>query len=100
MGTRRNVPIKKPVIATLSVPTAGLLILAANPQRFYVEIINDSNTKIWIYFGSQNVAGQGIPIPANGFSYEIDRNNLWQGDIYAVHAIPASNKTVVVYEGW
>jgi hypothetical protein len=36
-------------------------------------------------FGSQNAVGQGILIPKNGFSYEIDRLNLWQGEVYAIH---------------
>lgn len=92
-----NLKIKLPTFTTVPVANTGTLILAANNRRFYAVIQNRSNTDIWIMFGSQNAVGEGIMIPANGFSYEIDRMNLWQGAVYAIHNAGA-NKSVNVLD--
>jgi hypothetical protein len=75
----------------------GALLLAANERRFYALIVNASNTDIWIMFGSQNAVSQGIFVAANGFSYEIDKANLWRGEIYGIHG-GGGAKTVSVFE--
>lgn len=80
-----NLEIKRATFTTVAVTTAGLLVLAANNRRFYATIQNVSNTDIWIMFESQNAVGEGLLIPKNGFSFEIDRLNLWQGAVYAIH---------------
>lgn len=80
-----NEKIKNPVFTSVDVPVAGILVLAANNRRFYAQIQNNSNTDIWILFGSQGAVGQGILIPRLGYTYEIDRLNLWQGAVYAIH---------------
>lgn len=48
-------------------------------------------------FGSQNAVEQGIFIAANGFSYEIDKANLWRGTIYGIHG-GAGLKKVSIFE--
>lgn len=93
-----NIKIKVNTFNTVSVPNTGILIMAANPRRFYALITNPSNTDIWLYFDSQGAVNQGIYLPRDGFSYEITRDNLWQGSIYAIHSA-VSAKSVVVYEG-
>lgn len=80
-----NEKIKNPVFTTVSVAAAGTLVLAANSRRFYAQIQNNSNTDIWIMFGSQGAVAAGILIPRLGYTYEIDRLNLWQGSVYAIH---------------
>ena len=65
--------------------TSGDLVLASNTRRFFALIQNNSNEDIWINFGSVGAVGDGIKIPKGGFSYEIDRLNLWQGSVYAIH---------------
>lgn len=80
-----NIEIKVPTFTTVNVTTAGVLVLAANTRRFYAIIQNNSNRDIWIMLGSQNAVGEGILVPRNGFSFEIDRLNLWQGSVYAIH---------------
>lgn len=92
-----NLEIKIPTFTVVSVPNTGLLVLAANNRRFYATIQNVSNTDIWIMFGSQNAVGQGLLIPKNGFSFEIDRLNLWQGSVYAIHG-GAGTKDVTVLD--
>lgn len=84
--------------STVSVPALGALVLAANPKRYYALIVNTSNTPIWLGFGSQNAAGQGVYVAPGGFAYEIDRNNLYQKAIYAAHA-GSGSKDLNVTEG-
>lgn len=80
--------IKIGVCAAVTVPVdpAGTLILPANKRRLFAIIQNGSDTDIWILFGTQGAVAEGILIPKSGFSYEIDRMNLWQGEVYAIHA--------------
>lgn len=92
-----NLEIKVPTFTTVLVPSAGVIVLAANTRRFYAVIQNISNVDIWIMFGSQNAVGQGILIPRNGFSFEIDRLNLWQGSVFAIHG-SAGNKTMNILD--
>ena len=80
-----NIEIKVNTATKIDVPNTGILVLAANTRRFFALIQNNSNTDIWIMFGSQGAVDQGILVPKNGFSYEIDRLNLWQGAVYAIH---------------
>jgi hypothetical protein len=54
--------------------TAGVnsvLALAPNHDRVYALFVNDSDTKQYLQFGAAANAGVGIPIVANGGSYEI-----------------------------
>ncbi len=88
-----NVKIASSPHSTVNVAATGTLILAENKRRFFAVIQNVSDTNIWITFGSQGAVGDGLLIPANGFSYEIDRLNLWQGEVYAIHA-GVGNKAV------
>jgi hypothetical protein len=80
-----NIKIAKCDAIDVDVPPAGIVILPENNRRFFAMIQNNSNQDIWLWFGSQGIVGQGIFVPANGFSYEIDRQNLWQGSVYGCH---------------
>lgn len=81
----RKGPIGVPTFTTISVPNTGILVLPASPRRFFATIQNTSNTDMWIMFYSQNAVGQGLMLPKNGFSYEIDGLGLWTGEVYAIH---------------
>lgn len=81
----RNLEIKLPTHTVVSVSNAGILVLPANTRRFYAMIQNISTVDVWIMLGSQGAVDEGILVPKNGFSYEIDRLNLWQGEVYAIH---------------
>lgn len=65
---------------------ASAKIMNANPRRLYAEIINASDTGMWIKLGAAAVVGEGIFIAPNGFAYVMDGNNLWQGEIYMICA--------------
>jgi len=53
-------------------------ICAANAARSYALIQNDSDTAVYLAFGTAAVANTGVRINANGGSYEMSRsvNNL------------------------
>lgn len=92
-----NLKISNPVFTSVDVPNTGILVLAENKRRFFAMIQNVSNEDVWLLFESQGAVGDGFLLPANGFSFEIDRMNLWQGAIYAIHG-GTGNKTVKVLD--
>lgn len=94
----RRGPISVPTFTTVAVPNTGSLILGENHRRFYVSITNPTTQDMWLMFGSQNAFGEGIYLPANGFAYEIDKNNMWPGDVYAIHN-GVGLKNLAVFEG-
>lgn len=95
----RHGPISIPTFFTRNVPDAGMLVLAANTRRFYALLTNISASPMYLMFGSQNAFGDGIFLAANGFGYEIDQNNMWRGDVYAIHGVPAATRQLSVFEG-
>lgn len=90
--------IKIPIHTTASVTNAGILVLPANSRRFYATFVNQSNVPIWLKLGSMASVDDGIFIAANGFSYEMTLENLWQGDVYAIHD-SAGVKLMQIIEG-
>lgn len=92
-------PVQSRVDTDFAAP--GTLLLAANERRIYALIVNESNKNIRIKLGSPPVdQDDGLLIAANGFSYEIDRNNLWRGEIYGIVSAGAVTKFVDVLELW
>lgn len=74
-------------------------VLAANPNRKYVLLVNDSDTTIYLKIGSAATLNQGIRLNANGGSYEMCAiyGNL---DMRVINAISsAEGKTLLVTEG-
>lgn len=83
--------------ATIGATTG--VALAANANRKYALLINDSDTAIYIKFHAAAVANQGIRINASGGSYEMSaqQGNL---DVRAINAIStAAGKVLLVAEG-
>lgn len=93
-----NVIIQIAPAATVAVATTSTLLLAANKRRTYAILINTSATDVWVMLGSAATVSGGIYLVANGGSYEINRLNLWQGDIFAIHGA-SGTKAVNVLEG-
>lgn len=69
-------------------------VLAANANRSYALIINDSDTAQYLAFGTTAVVNTGVRINANGGSYEISRaaNNLTG---LAVNAVNGTGSKVI-----
>jgi len=85
--------------AAVTVGAATTAALAANANRKYALLINDSDTAIYIKFHAAAVANQGIRLNASGGSYEMSaqQGNL---DTRAINAISTgAGKVLLVAEG-
>jgi len=89
-----------PTHTAVVVTTASGIALAANANRLYALLINDSDTVIYINLGATAVANQGIRLNAGGGSYEMSKKlgNLYTGVINAIHG-GTGDKTLLVTEG-
>ena len=83
--------------ATIGATTG--VALAANANRKYALLVNDSDSVIYIKFHAAAVASEGIRINANGGSYEMSAQN-GNLDVRAINAIStAAGKVLLVTEG-
>ena len=89
-----------PTHTVISVTTSSSVALAANANRLYALLVNDSDTEIYIKLGATAVANQGIRLNAFGGSYEMSAmlGNLYTGAINAIHA-GTGNKVLLLTEG-
>ena len=83
-------------------PTIGATstaALAANANRLYALLVNDSDTTIYIKLGAAAVVNEGIRLNASGGSYELSEKegNLYTGAINAICA--SGGKKILVLEG-
>lgn len=85
--------------STASTSTTSAQVLAANERRLYAEIVNASDTGVWLSLGtSAAVVGTGIYLAPNGYSYEINTENMWRGAVQAI-AASGSGKVLGIHEG-
>jgi len=83
----------------VSVGDTSTTILAANANRKYALIVNDSDTNIYLALGAAAAVNSGIRLNANGGAFEINWANLYKGAIYGIHAAAGLTKVVTVIEG-
>ena len=83
--------------AAVSVGTATTVVLAANANRKYALIVNDSDTVVYLAIGAAAVLNSGIRLNAGGGSYEVNWTNLHALAINGISSIAA--KIVTVTEG-
>jgi len=83
-------------IAT-AVGPASTVALAANIQRKYAVLINDSANPIYLNFTGPAVVNTGIRLNAAGGSYEMMPGNVWRGAINMISAVAAD--VLLVTEG-
>lgn len=72
------------------------IVLASNTNRKYAFLFNQSGAVIYIKLGAIAVVGEGIRVPNNEI-YEINRDNLFTGDIHAIRG--AGSGAIEVFEG-
>ncbi len=74
-------------------------VLAANTDRLYALVINDSDEVIYIKLGASAVLNQGIRLNASGGNYEMSMKlgNLYTGAINGIST--SGGKVVLVTEG-
>ena len=77
------------------------VVLAANANRVWALIINDSDTIIYLNLGGAGVANTGIRLNAAGSSFKMSEadGNLYLGPINANHGGGAVNKSLIITEG-
>ena len=82
-----------------SVGAVSTIVLAANANRLYALLVNDSNEVIYIKLGANAMLNQGIRINASGGSYEISKKlgNLYTGAINGICV--SGSKVCLVTEG-
>jgi hypothetical protein len=82
-----------------AVTTSDTTPVAANADRKYLLLVNDSDATIYLAIGATAVASAGIPLGV-GVAYEMSSpfGNLTTGAIHAIHASTGS-KTMLVTEG-
>jgi hypothetical protein len=87
-------PLDNPAQGAVSVGIASTAILAANPDRRYLLLVNDSNANIYVSLGAAAVLYTGIRLNAGGGWYEmLDGQNLYTGAVNAIAAAAAKNLT-------
>lgn len=87
--------------STLFVTNASQQALAANTNRKYVILTNDSDTIIYINVGADAIVGGGITrLNPSGGAYEMSAviGNLMLGAVTAIHG-GTGNKNLIVAEG-
>lgn len=67
----------------VSIGTTSSTLIAANPNRLYAHIVNNSGQPIYIQYSVSAALNQGIKLPPGSF-YTIESNNLWLGAINAI----------------
>lgn len=98
MSAKRNEPLRITESSAVLSNAASTVLLAANPRRLYAEIINSSDVGIWLSLSGTAVIGQGIYLGPNGFSYVINFDLLWKGQVSGI-AASGAGKVAGIIEG-
>ena len=77
--------------------TSTTVVLAANLNRKYLLIENDSDTTIYISYGVAAANNQGVRLNANGGSHEFPAGLIFTGAINAINS--SGSKNLLVTEG-
>lgn len=83
-----------PTPSPIDVAATSTAVLAANNDRKYALLVNDSDTAIYVSLGGTAVVNQGIRLNSRGGAYEISRKlgNLYTGAIKAIHGGSGTKK--------
>lgn len=81
----------------VTIGATSTTVLAANTNRNFVDIVNDSDETIYVALASAAVMNEGIPLIAHGGSFEINATNMFTGAIYAICS--SGSKNLAVTEG-
>jgi hypothetical protein len=82
--------------SAVSVGTSDASLVAANPDRTYLLIQNDSSNTVWIKAGAAAAANEGIRLGANGgsFTMSLAERNIDSREIRAIAGGADSNVLV------
>jgi hypothetical protein len=82
---------------TFTTANVSQVLVAANTDRKFLYIENNSGAVLYLGFGSAAVGSQGLSV-ANSALFTIDYTNLFTGAIYGVFT--SNNRTVDAIEGY
>ena len=80
-----------------TIGAVSTLVVAADPNRVDLELVNDSTGVIYLARGNPAVWGSGIRLNANGGSYGFATEDLFLG---AVYAIGEGQQNLTISEGY
>lgn len=86
-----------PTHTSVSIGTSSTSVIAANANRKYILLVNDSDTTIYISLNGAAANGQGIRLNANGGSYELGPDRIVKIAITAINSV--GTKNLLVTEG-
>lgn len=93
-----GVPSATAVTSTYAtVGAVSTLILAANPNRIWAEIVNDGDEEFYLSRGNAAVMNSGRRINAEGGVHSINKNDFWDGAVYGI--CESGDLNVTVEEG-
>lgn len=78
-----------------TVGAATTEIVATNPNRMHLVLVNDSTQVMYLAFGADAVIGSGVRLNASGGSYEMTPENLFTAEIDAICAGGQANITIL-----
>jgi hypothetical protein len=79
---------------SVSIGNVSTLVLAANPDRRYLFLVNDSDESIYVSLGSAAVMNTGILLTSQGGALTLDTTTMWTGSVYAISATGGKNLTI------
>lgn len=77
--------------------TASTLQVKGNKLRTALWIVNDSDAVVYLGLGWPATLHTGIRLNATGGSLEINKSNLFKGEVYAIHG-GTGNKVLTITE--
>jgi hypothetical protein len=81
---------------TANVTTSTGVVVASNSTRTGFQVVNDSDTTVYLGLGTAALANAGIRLNANGGSWDGRVSNiLWKGAVNSIHA--GTGTKVVAY---
>lgn len=86
-------------IASSTVATASVEVLAASTGRQFAQITNEGGVAVYLAVGQAAVAGKGIRLAPAGGTFTIDERNLFSGAVNAIATTSSSNLTVIYKDG-
>ena len=84
--------------SSVSVQSTSTTSLAADPQRKFLLLINDSDTNIYCKFGATAIVHQGVLLVANGGGLLLDTTGVTQQAMNCI-TLSGSNKVLLVNTG-
>lgn len=84
LGDNIQISNMTPSHSVVQVGTTSTIVLPENLNRKYVLLANNSDTDMFINFGSLATIGEGVPINAKG-NYQMPKEYIYNGAISAIH---------------